>query len=273
MRRSSPRKSSIGPGLEERRVNAILDALHISDPADLQRLEDIAWERGAYVQERLLEGAEAMIVMRGSRAIITVSSRTPEATRKRFSIAHELGHFELHRREPLSLCSKQDLEWAAQQAAQSREQQANVFASALLMPRRFVQAYCEDCDPELERVVDLADRFGVSRTAAGRKFVELSPWPCALVLVRRGRIAWFVGSTSLTELGCFVDVHAKAHDGLHRPRLERGSKPITARRPVAADAWLAPGRYPRKTQLFEQTLWMSQYEASLTLLSIDSPDA
>jgi Zn-dependent peptidase ImmA (M78 family)/DNA-binding XRE family transcriptional regulator len=86
--------------------------------------------------------------------------------RRRFTIAHELGHHLLdhHERFHIDIQEGELLghDWRAERAA-------NVFAAELLMPRRFVVAAFESThDPALQ-----ADRFNVSELAMGYRLVNL----------------------------------------------------------------------------------------------------
>ena len=57
-----------------------------------------------------LEGTKTRLVAAKGRGVITVSTTISNSRRKRFSIAHELGHFELHKEQRgLSLCVNQDI--------------------------------------------------------------------------------------------------------------------------------------------------------------------
>ena len=73
-----------------RPAERILRELGIETPEGID-LEAIAWTLGAAVNYRPLDQCEAMIVGGSKRAIITVSSNAIPS-RRRFSIAHEIGH-------------------------------------------------------------------------------------------------------------------------------------------------------------------------------------
>jgi hypothetical protein len=94
-------------------------------------IEAIAQTRGATVIERPLSGCEARIIGVGCKTIITVNS-TSIWTRRRFSAAHDLGHWvrDLGRIafgcNPDSQLGSGDL---------NPETRANGYASDLLMPR------------------------------------------------------------------------------------------------------------------------------------------
>jgi Zn-dependent peptidase ImmA (M78 family) len=113
----------------------VLHEVGVVHQADLRLLELIAWERNAIVQYKHIDGAEARLAVVGEKAIITVSTTIEDPYRRRFSIAHELGHLEMHRsHSSLELCTGEDInDWRSRRASATREQEANEFASALLL--------------------------------------------------------------------------------------------------------------------------------------------
>jgi Zn-dependent peptidase ImmA (M78 family) len=73
----------------------LLQELGITEPDEID-LEAIAFHVNANVRYRRLDGCEARIIGTGDKAIITVNANS-SPRRKRFSIAHELGHWHHHR--------------------------------------------------------------------------------------------------------------------------------------------------------------------------------
>jgi Zn-dependent peptidase ImmA (M78 family) len=73
----------------------LLQSLGVTEPNEID-LEAIAHSVNAKVRFRNLEGCEARIVGTTDAAIITIHSGST-SRRKRFSIAHELGHWHHHR--------------------------------------------------------------------------------------------------------------------------------------------------------------------------------
>ena len=69
----------------------ILQSLGVTDPKEID-LEAIAWTQRVVVNYRPLDGCEARIIGSSRKAVISVNSRSPER-RRRFSLAHELGHY------------------------------------------------------------------------------------------------------------------------------------------------------------------------------------
>ena len=128
-------------------------------------------ERGVLVRERLLKGSEARLVRRGRTGIITVDKSITEEGRKRFAVAHELGHFELHRDSQLLFCTEQDM--VVWNENKPQEIEANEFAANVLMPVSLFLARIGKEKPNLEysqipsrRVPDELDRDCSSVRAA-----------------------------------------------------------------------------------------------------------
>jgi hypothetical protein len=90
--------------------------------------------------------------------------------RRRFTIAHELGHWRLHRdAEHGVFCRSGSIESDAPQARTSlppAEDEANIFAASVLMPAPLLQQQYVRCDRDFFR---LCEKFGASGAAMGRR--------------------------------------------------------------------------------------------------------
>lgn len=131
------------------------------DPVTLANREGIKVHNAKFAKPNI----SGLIAKRGNASSVLVEN-DDSPTRKRFTIAHELGHFFLHLRDggefvdtPVDL-QRTSVEDGAKGAKQL-EIEANQFAAALLMP--------EDRIRELHRsivgVTDLARMFRVSEEA------------------------------------------------------------------------------------------------------------
>lgn len=127
--------------------------------------------------------------------------------RIRFTQAHELGHYILHRqtREGFQ-CSNDDmLDWEEK----TIEAQADLFSSYLLMP-------LDDFRAQVTTVVDLellghcADRYGVSLTAAVLKWIQSTEENAVLVLSRDGYMQWAFSSRQAARAGAFFRTRKQA---------------------------------------------------------------
>lgn len=258
----------------ENRAELVLDELCITSPEDLRNLDLIAYARGATVVYEPLTGAEARLVVAGKRAIITISTRIADPRRRRFSVGHDLGHLEIHRRHSsLFLCTGKDLNtWGKRETDANLEQEANKFAAALLLPERFVAPLCSG-DPSLDLVSDIAGEYNVSLTATAVRYLRFCVETCAVVFSQEGYIQWFQTSDEFERVredtGIFVDVHSKVDPTTQAGKYFAGRSNTNAPRRVRASAWFKPGRYRDDASIVEQSWPMPDYQAVLTLLWVD----
>lgn len=250
----------------------LIDELRITQSDLLDHLDEIAYKRGALVIEGDLKGSEARLNMLGKPAIITLSRTVSNAGRKRFSVAHEIGHLELHRRR-FTLCTNTDMmEWSVSANSETTELEANEFAAAFLMPENFFRPLC-DAPPTLDYFSEIADRFRVSLTATAVRYCEFTPEPVAVAFSQGGYVKWFRGSQEFGELELFVNVRGRVYSG-SRAALFFAGKPIPkSPHRIAANAWLREGNFHSDYSLIEQSWAMDSANGVLTLLWADEgPD-
>lgn len=116
----------------------------------------------------------------GAHPVIGVNKRQ-STNRRNFSIAHELGHFVLHKGKPLIVdrARVNFRDTVSSMGTDYDEMQANAFAAELLMPRSFVLAAVREFTDETEdftseELIDvLANRFAVSSAAMGYRLMNL----------------------------------------------------------------------------------------------------
>ena len=181
-----------------RKPDLLLRELAILRPEDID-LEAIAWSQGAKVKYRDLDGCEACI--RGSaelgRAIISIQDGAFHQ-RQRFSLAHEIGHWEWHRGQQL-MCQKDDIggNWRRSLGAM-KEKAANQFAAGLLMPGDMLKVALRDFRKfSMRAISEIASTFDVSKTAMAYRLTEQDYEPCVLVSHTSNGRQWFVRSKSI----------------------------------------------------------------------------
>jgi Zn-dependent peptidase ImmA (M78 family) len=92
-------------------------------------------------------------------------------TRRRFTVAHELGHLLLHKNESLHIDERFPIGFrsaASSQAVDASEIEANQFAAELLMPMSLLTADLAAMPPDIDSeaaVTELAQRYEVSEQA------------------------------------------------------------------------------------------------------------
>jgi Zn-dependent peptidase ImmA (M78 family) len=115
------------------------------------------------------------------RTVIGVNSANTW-TRQRFTIAHEIGHYLLHKgQRGLHVDRTVYLQFRDERSATAVDRdeiQANAFAAELLMPRSaltsdLLRAHAERSNTEDEFIDQLAKTFGVSRQAMNYRLVNV----------------------------------------------------------------------------------------------------
>jgi hypothetical protein len=138
-----------------------------------------------------------------------------------------------------------------------------------LLPERFLGFICEDQEPSLEFIANIADKFNTSLTATALRYLYFSTEPCAIVYSKDGRIKWFQGSKDFNELGFFIDVHSKLDPSSLAIRYFQGQSLPDSQKSVPASTWFVPGKYRRNSTIIEQSWSMPRYHSVLTLLWIE----
>ena len=190
--------------------------------------------------------------------------------RRRFTLAHELGHFLnlWHRPEQSSgrfACSRADLamSWRKPSARPSRhvvqEAEANRFAIELLAPLRLVRPYLRGI-PDLAAVQGLANDLDLSREASARRYVELHDQPTALVFSAAGVVRYVERHPNFPFVSCQPGQRLLA---IPSPVDETG---LSAHEEADPRDWLAR---PCRDALIIQTLSQRRGYATM-LLALDS---
>lgn len=105
---------------------------------------------------------------RGTGAVM-INSNHPR-TRQRFTLAHELGHY-LFDKASFNVCSTGIVRPGPRSTSEYR---ADVFASALLLPRRAVDQVCTNESISIEAISRLMDDYQVSRAATVSRLKALN---------------------------------------------------------------------------------------------------
>ena len=229
-----------------RPAEQLLQSLGVTDPRDID-LEAIAFDQGAIVKYRPLNGCEARILGYGDRAVITVDDRH-RRSRLRFSTAHELGHWHSHRGRSL-MCRPDEIGNPGRNPIDP-ERIADSYAADLLLPRYlFVPRANSYGKTSFETLDKLTDEFSTSMTATAIRLVEYGPEPAMLVCHGPQGRKWFNRPRHIPERWFpreDLDADSYAFDVLH------GDARRSRRVLIGADAWF-DRRDAEKFQIYEQS--------------------
>ena len=163
-------------GLIERLTDALVSEFAGSSPP--VPVERIAVAKGCTIRPSDLKEISGILVRSPSGSVIGVNRNHLE-TRRRFTIAHELGHYLLHEGEGVTYDEDFRVSLRSDQSSTGTdvvEIEANFFAASLLMPNRLLLADPRTSTIELENpeaTSDLARSFGVSTQAMTLRLARL----------------------------------------------------------------------------------------------------
>lgn len=164
----------------------LLVELGIETPDEID-IEAIAEHCNATVVYEPLAGCAARIIGHGDRAIITVDAGSAQA-RRRFSTAHELGHWMCDRGRIAFACA--ELTLVTSWGTDNPERRANRFAAELLMPEKMFKQHACKLEPTLANCRALARKFTTSLTATALRLVDLGDKVTVAACTEGGRLRW-----------------------------------------------------------------------------------
>ncbi len=233
------------------------------DQPDPVPVKDIAMDRGVLCLESVLTGCLGRLIRKGSRGIIRTDIRIREEGRKRFAVAHELGHWFLHEHESqYFVCTGEQMR---DYKGSPVEVEANLFASELLMPTFVFRGLAESAEPRLSNIKNLACTFNTSLTASAMKFIDTNRNECALVWSTGGVIKW--SKQQDRRSGLRIAKGARLHSNslaIHVCGNDVDLEPEL----VPPEAWFCDNFHEREIEVSEESWAIGEYDSVLTLLVI-----
>lgn len=253
----------VSPILAHAEAARVWDLYGFQGPQDLV-LEDLAWAMGVLVMDGPLDGADARLLRKGARGLIRVKDTLPERGRRRFAIAHELGHWLLHKNVSQVLaCTSLDM--VAQYQGSEPEIEANYFAAALLMPESLFGPRVRGHRPSAERVKSLAAAFDTSLTATAVRCVELADDYCAVVISEQGQVRWWRASADFAE-HFWIDPGSPLSRYTVAGSIGQGEPVPKGPEEVDLECWLPGARGIESSIIVEEVISLDSYGQIISLL-------
>lgn len=160
----------------------IVSSMNLTPPVDIYSVCD-SYDIKVCIED--ISTAEAFLVVSGGKKSIIINERKILYTpRKRFTIAHEVGHLFIPWHSSQCACYKiGDFD-----TTDITENEADIFASELLIPTNSILAKIEGKTVTLELIKELAQEYNVSLGAMTRKVIANTDEKIiALLYYRTGR--------------------------------------------------------------------------------------
>lgn len=213
-----------------------------------------------------LDGFEGMLATNKKRSkwMILYNSAVTSEGRKRFTVAHEFGHYLLHRHlQDEFACSTGDIETG--QDAKDIEKEADDFASTFLMPLDDFRRQIDGEEVSFDLLGHCADHYGVSLTAAALRWLEIAPKRAVLVASVDDHMLWAKANEAAFKSGAYF---ATRKNVIELPAAALAhSRNCTGRAQAhrtRAQVWFP--REPAEIPITEMTKVAGNYNYTLTLL-------
>lgn len=197
---------------------------------------------------------------------IIYNNRITSIGRINFTLAHEFGHYLLHRvTYPDGLyCSPEKVaEWDSEYG--QIENQANVFAAGLLMPLDdFRRQIPSGNEADLDMLSACADRYKVSLLAACLRWLQYTERRAVLVVSRDGFILWSKSSRRALRTGAFFRTKG--------PPVEIPANSLAARPSLVSDTRTGlslPANTWFREPVREMAIHSEQYDFAISLLFLE----
>lgn len=179
------------------RAKQLLEDIGYDDLTDTP-LTTIASFLGAIIIEEAMDQADGKIIRGKTKAVIKINSNIISQEKKRFTLAHEIGHLLLHDNLELHEDNSKSMNWFQHIENQAKrgmqEYEANDFAAELLMPERIFKKEFQGKIFSPELLKELSYRFQTSITSVIFRVLKLDLYPICIVYLHRGEVKYWLKS-------------------------------------------------------------------------------
>ncbi len=159
--------------IEEKSVNILKEFDLLKTPINVNKL---AKKLGVGVEPSLFnDEVSGLFVIKDDKPFIAYNL-SQNKKRRRFTIAHELGHFILHsKNKSLFIDKNKSIMYRNSESSTGeffKEREANAFAAALLMPRVLIETVLSNLGGK-DIIEQLASKFNVSTQAMSFRLANL----------------------------------------------------------------------------------------------------
>jgi hypothetical protein len=207
------------------------------------------------------------MVRSGDIGIARISDRIREPGRRKFAIAHEIGHWELHKKQSnLLACTDEDM--LAHYGGSPLEVEASIFAGSLLMPDHLFVERVNGRRPTRLMIDDLCDYFGTTLTATALRFVEMSNDYYVFVLSENNRIRWWRASDAFGAHELWIENKTMLPRNSAAASFFRGEAVSAKPQPMDFSDWLGDLPGIESETIVEQAFPLPSYGQVISILSL-----
>lgn len=247
------------------------------DPLAIAKEEGIETAPGRYgakfdARIKYVQSAKTFILFYKEAGYGTTEGRV------RFSLGHELGHYYLPHHRSYLLSGQSHNSVNDFRSRDPREQEADEFSSALLMPGELFTGTLKNRNLTICTLADLSrlaeNTFQTSLTSTVKRYVGLDWEACSMVVSENGVVKWVQHSDSMKAQGmgwieCGTHVPSTTATAKLVDRLSKGATLDRVESGVDADIWF---ERPHRHRLWEEAMPLGYTGQVLTFLAAEEAD-
>jgi Zn-dependent peptidase ImmA (M78 family) len=244
------------------------------EPFTIAEREGITCEKLSSVSP----GISGCLVTTGNRFGIFYSDSFSSEGLRRFTLAHELGHYFLegHWKHIFADGNARHVSDSGFYSDEHCEREADAFAAALLMPEEPFRAACTRLQPGLTTVETLAEKCGTSLTATAIRYATLSEDPITVVCSKNNRVEFAFMSDLLKQRRDlnWIKKNSGIPDGTETSRFNKNPLNVAQAKRATSystmDVWFD---CDNRSEIIEEIRGLGSYGKTLTVLwSEAAPD-
>jgi Zn-dependent peptidase ImmA (M78 family) len=246
-------------------ASKLIEKIGVIDTSSLD-VEDIIIYHNGIVKEVNLHNCDGRLVMKNGRSIVSIDSKIEFPQRKRFVLAHELGHILMHGNIEASFTDDESTLEGYKKGPQEKE--ANDFAAEFLIPSDLFKASCfrRRFGPEL--IKELSEKFNTSLTSIIYRFVDLGNHPIAVFYSKGKKIQYWKKSN---DMRYWVPDRSKLDvpdDSVANEfyQFKRIYKNDDLTQEISKSTWFDLGKYDQDTPMYEFCIITPRFNSVVSVI-------
>lgn len=243
----------------------LINEFGINNPDDFS-VEELIHARDIILEEKNISNSDGRIVFGKTKTKITVNSEIKYLGRRRFTLAHELGHFELHHNVNTHLEDNSlTLDYFK---SGGQEYEANQFAKELLMPMASFILFTQNKRFSPDLLHNIAEHFQTSLTSATFRYLEIGQHPIYLFHCRDKKVIYWKNSENYYRKARDITRLQPPEDSVAMEFFNDGtiySKEESAQE-IVKSTWFETGEYDSNDEYFEYAIVTKDYNTVLSVV-------
>jgi len=205
--------------------------------------------------------------LKGKNIIAVNGSHREE--RQRFTVLHEIAHIVLGLPSQHHGGQLTTSDLISYRRRPKEEILCDVFAAECLLPYRFFKKDIAAIDVSIDGIKGLAEKYKASLTSTGSRFAVNADWPCAFVLIEKGKIRYVSSSKFLREMNGWIDIGTAVPSlSVAHRLLAEGATRSQDYDEIAVDTWFTSG-VKNYDVVAEEAIVFKEWEQCLSLIWFD----